>query len=463
MSAGPGLVLRRNYLSAIENVAQTIGTMGPTATLGTIVPLLIGKTGNATWLLVAGIWGIFFLIALNITKFAAHTVSAGSLGTYVQMGLGKWPGVFTGWSYVIALTFVVASSGLSSAYYVDLLIVKFTGSPSSLLRSALLTDALVLAAWWPARRDIKLSTKIMLVVELVSVAVILFIVFVAMLHTGHWVDRPQLELAGATPEKFRLGFVLAFMMLAGFESTTTLSEEAKSATTTIPKVMLNCLIPVGLLYLFSTYCLAALSHDHSIALDQTDSPFDAIAASIGVGSLGWISSFGVATSCFVCALGGLNAGSRVLYSMARHGQFLPKFGEAHPVNATPHRAMALITAVSLVVPVTLIYCGVEMANGMDYLMQVASFGFIAAYFLICLGTPVYLARVKALQPVNVMIAVVTLAVIGLVLVLTVYPLPPAPYCYFPYVFAALVLTGCAVSAYCGRLAPVSGADPATPP
>ena len=449
-SHAPAPVLRRNYLSTLENVAQTIGTMGPTATLGTIIPLLIGKTGNATWLLVAGILGIFFLIALNITKFAGHTVSAGSLGTYVQMGLGRWAGIFTGWAYVIALTFIVASSGLSAAYYVDLLIVKFTGMPGSLLRSSLLTGAIVLAAWWPARRDIKVSTKVMLVVELFSVAVILFIIFVAMLHTGHWVDRPQLELAGATPEKFRLGFVLAFMMLAGFESTTTLSEEAKSATTMIPRVMINCLIPVGLLYLFSTYCLAALSHDHAIALDQTDSPFDAIAASIGVGSLGWISSFGVATSCFVCALGGLNAGSRVIYSMARHGQFWPRFGEAHPVNATPHRAMALICVISVIVPVSLIYAGVELASGMDYLMQVASFGFIAAYFLVCLGTPFYLARQKALGLVNVLIAIVTLAVIGLVLVLTVYPLPPAPYCYLPYIFLGLVLTGCVISSRCAK-------------
>ncbi len=39
--------LRRDCLSRLESLAQSLGTMAPTATLGTVIPLLIGKSGAA--------------------------------------------------------------------------------------------------------------------------------------------------------------------------------------------------------------------------------------------------------------------------------------------------------------------------------------------------------------------------------------------------------------------------------
>lgn len=83
-----GTILRRNYLSALENVVQAVGTMGPAATLGTVIPLLIAKTGNGTWLLFLGILAVFILISININVFASRFASAGSLSSYAEKGLG---------------------------------------------------------------------------------------------------------------------------------------------------------------------------------------------------------------------------------------------------------------------------------------------------------------------------------------------------------------------------------------
>src|ERR1700753_422954 len=90
--------LRKNYLSALENVAQAVGTMGPAATLGTVIPLLIGENGNGTWLLFLGILGVFMLISININVFASRFASAGSLSSYAERGLGGLTGILTGWS-----------------------------------------------------------------------------------------------------------------------------------------------------------------------------------------------------------------------------------------------------------------------------------------------------------------------------------------------------------------------------
>ena len=217
--------------------------------------------------------------------------------------------------------------------------------------------------------------------------------------------------------------------------------------------MLTCLVPIRVLYLAGTYGLAALSHYRTLALDQTDAPFDLIAQSIGLPAFGWLSSIGVALSCFGCALGGFNAGGRIVYWMAQHGKFWASFGAIHPRNATPHRALALLAAVSIVVPAALLRYGVKLADVMDYLIQFASFGFIGGYFAVCAAAPVYLARRGRLGAKAAAIAVVTLTVVGAVLVLSVFPVPDPPWRYLPFIFAGLLGLGCLITVGCMRRGP----------
>jgi amino acid transporter len=451
-------VLRRNYLSALENVAQAVGTMGPAATLGTVIPLLIGKTGNGTWLLFFGILGVFILISININVFASRFASAGSLSSYAEKGLGGWPGILTGWSYIVAMTFIVTSSVVASAYYLAMVMAHFTHRPLGKPGSILLTLLVVVLAWLPAYRDIKLSTKVLLCTEAVSVSVIVSILGIAMARSGRVVDQAQLHLAGAGFPQFKMGLVLAFMMLAGFESATTLGEEAQSATRNIPRVMFFCLLPIGLLFIASIYSTTALSHSQNLGFDQTNAPLDLIARSIDLPALGWISSLGVALSCFGCALGGLNAGARVIFSMARERLFPPFFSSIHPVNETPSRALLVMVSVALIIPVLLIANGVAMANAMDYLMQIASFGFLGGYLSVCVAAPFYLARRHALTAVQLLVAMITLLVIGAVLFLSLIPIPAAPWRYLPYLFAGLVLMGTLGSAYFRRRTPAPNAS-----
>ena len=104
--------------------------------------------------------------------------------------MGKWAGSLTGWSYIVAMAFVVISSGVSSAFYLSMVVTHFTHQPVGAAGSALLTVLVVIAAWWPAYRDIMLSTKIMLAVELVSIVAILFILGAAMFsRTTGWIAR----------------------------------------------------------------------------------------------------------------------------------------------------------------------------------------------------------------------------------------------------------------------------------
>jgi len=460
-----GSVLRKNYLSALENVAQSVGTMGPVATIGTVLPLLIYKSGNATWLLFLGILAVFCLISASIKVFASRFASAGSLAAFAEAGLGSWAGSLTGWSYVVAMTLVVTSSGVSSAYYLAMVIGHFTHGTVGTVGLIGLTILVVLLAWWPSHHDIKLSTKVMLAAESFSVLVIVVILGAAMFATKSWVDRPQLTLQGASFSQVQLGFVLVFMTLAGFESTTTLSEEAKAATSTLPKVMYLCILPTGVFFVWGIYCLTALSHGRNLALDQADAPLDLVAQAVGLPTLGWISTLGVAISCFGCALGGFNAGSRVIFSMARSRHLGRYFEAIHPVNGTPHRALALLAGIALVLPCVMLGFGVKMSGIMDYLMQIASFGFLGGYLAVCIAAPVFLASKSKLGPRTILVAVGTVLALCAVFFMSLFPVPDAPWRYLPYIFVGLLAAGMIVSGRVQTARPEqpTEADPAPRP
>ena len=327
--------LRHNYLSFLEDTAQTLGVMAPTGTLGIILPLLIAKGGNTTWITFSITLIAFSLIMFCVYRFSQHHASAGAIASFADAGLGRWPGVIAGWCYVAAMGFGVASVAPSSAYYADLVITQITGVPGSIARGALITSAVIIVAALIAYRDIKLSTELMLAIEFASLAAIILIVAFAMFHYSAWIDRPQLHLEGAHLPGFQYALVFGFMTLAGFESVTALGAEASHAKRTIPKVILGCLIPIGILYLVVIYCLVALARKNGMIFDQLNAPFDTIARSMNLGSLGYLSSIGVSLSYFACTLGSMNAGARVLYSMARRNQFAPGFGIAHPRERHP--------------------------------------------------------------------------------------------------------------------------------
>jgi amino acid transporter len=447
-----GPELRRNYLSFIEDTAQSLGAMAPTGTLGVVIPLLIARGGNATWLAFLITLVAFSLVCFCVSRFAQHTASAGALATYAEAGLGRCAGVITGWAYVIAMIYGVASAAPSAAYYGDVFIAEITGARPSVVRGAILTALVILASWLVSFRDIKLSTKIMLAVELITLVAVIAIVALAMGKTGAFVDRPQLRLDGAHLASFQLTLVFGFMTLAGFETVTTLGEESTDATRTIPRVILTNVVPIGLLYLVVIYCLISVARRIGLDLGTFDAPFDAIARGLKMPSLGVFSSLGIALSYFACTLAQLNAGARVLYHLAQENMFAPSYGEAHSRNHTPHRALALISVIGIVLPLAMLALHVSLIDVVNYVTQLTSFGFIGSYFLVCLALPFYLKKHGTLRSLDAIVASGAMVILGIVLLLSVYPLPDAPWLYLPYIFVVTLAAGVGISYYYFRRA-----------
>jgi amino acid transporter len=207
------------------------------------------------------------------------------------------------------------------------------------------------------------------------------------------------------------------------------------------------MLPLSALYLLVTYCLVSLQNRGVIGaqVDGLTVPFSNIAQAIHRPWLGPLSSIGVALSYFACGLASLTVASRVLFSMARDRQFWVRFSEAHPRNATPHRAIAVISIGSMAIPVIMLACGADLSMSISFLSQLGSLGLIGGYFMVVVALPIYLRRRRLLRVRDVMIAVAASLMLVLVLFLSIYPRPPAPFNYLIYIFAACTLCGVSIS------------------
>jgi len=94
--------LKREILSPLETLAQSISTMAPTTTPAATIPLVCALAGNGTWLAYVLATVAILLVALCIGRFARHSASPGSLYNYASVVLPPWLGATVAWSLVLA-------------------------------------------------------------------------------------------------------------------------------------------------------------------------------------------------------------------------------------------------------------------------------------------------------------------------------------------------------------------------
>src|ERR1700680_4699653 len=210
--------LRHEILSPMETLAQSVSTSAPTTTPAATIPLVCALAGNGTWLAYVLATGAVLLVALCIARYARYSASPGSLYTYASMTLPPWLSALAAWSLLLAYV-ATGSSVIGGFYhYANLLLRDATGHGTSAALLAVIVTVVSMAIAW---RDVKISARLMLWIEALSVTLILILVTLVLVRHGlHW-DWNQFRLSGMTGSGLRLGLVLALFSFVGFESATT--------------------------------------------------------------------------------------------------------------------------------------------------------------------------------------------------------------------------------------------------
>jgi amino acid transporter len=437
----PQSQLRRNCLSFIEVVAQSVANIAPSATPALIIPAVFAITGNTLWFAYAFSTVALLLVTYHIKQFASRSASPGALYTFVAQGLGPTWGVISGWSLVIAYLITGAATLCGAANYVGVLVHAVSGAVAGLPVTVGVMIAVAAGAWYLAYRDIELSTKFMLTLEFFSVGIVLVLALAFFVKTGRLYDHVQFSLAGATPKTMLQGLVLAFFSFVGFESATALGHEAKDPLRSIPRSVLVTVLAVGAFFTFMSYTLVDAFQGQSTSLGQSNAPLTVLSQVASLPVLGTLFAVGATVGFFACALACINAGARVIYTMSKHGLVHASAAQTHKDHATPHVAVTISAAIVVLAPLCLILSHVALLDAFGYLGSVATFGFLFAYILVSIGSPLFLYRRGELTALPVVMAVLSIAMLVVATIGSVYPVPAAPYNVLPYIFLVLLAVG----------------------
>ena len=313
----PGL--RRDCLSFAEVVAQSVANIAPSATPALIVPGVFAASGNGSWEAYAFATVALLLVTYHINQFARRSASPGALYTFVGQGMGPSWAVISGWSLVVAYLLTGCAVLCGAANYAGVLGQALFGISLTLPLTIAAFVIVAFVSWYLAYRDVELSTKLMLVLEGLSVGVVVLLALAFYVRTGKVVDAHQFSLAGVTGGGFVQGLVLAFFSFVGFESATALGHEAKDPLRSIPRSVLVTVIAVGAFFTWMAYTLVGGFEGYATSLASSNQPMSELAKIAGLPVLGTLFAAGVMIGQFACALACINAGARVIYAMSKHG------------------------------------------------------------------------------------------------------------------------------------------------
>jgi amino acid transporter len=433
-----GYGLRRAALSPVETLAQSVSTISPTATPVATIPLVCALAGNGTWLAYILATAAIFLVALCVSKFARYSASPGSLYSYAAPILPPAVGAIVAWSLLLA--YIATGSSVTGGFYHygNLLILDTGNHPvSAVILAAIATGVSVWIAW----RDVKVSARLMLWIEAVSVSLILFVVLLVLVRFRHRLDWDQLHLSGMTGSGLRLGLVLAIFSFVGFESATTLGSEARDPLKTIPRAVIQSALISGAIFTVCAYAEVLGFRVAGQDLGTSPAPMRVVAAVAGEESLGILIDIGALVSLFACTLACITAAARVLLLMAHGGLTHGSLRVTHARNETPGRAV-IVMGIATLLPVAVLAAG--GAKGLDvygWMGSLATYGFIVAYGLTCLALPRYLRNHGVYRPGAQIIPWLTCFVMLLALVGNLYPVPEGAYGKLPLIFLGYLALG----------------------
>ena len=272
---------------------------------------------------------------------------------------------------------------------------------------------------------------------------ILLLAAVVLVKHGIAIDHAQLTLQGVSPSSLGIGLVLVFFSFAGFESATSLGDEAKNPLKTIPRAVTISTILVGVFFVLLCYTEVLGFQGSATALNSAAAPLTDLAAQSGVSFFGPLISIGALISFWACFLACTNAGARILFLMGQHGVFHSKVGNAHDKNKTPDVAITISTIIATVVPFILILNNGGLIEIYGWVGTIATYGFILAYALISISAPLYLYREKELKRRHIALSVVTVLVLLIPIVGSIYSNASsgAPYSWFIYIFVGWLVAG----------------------
>jgi amino acid transporter len=425
--------LRTGVMSGPELAAQAIANIAPSAVIAFTAAAIFLGAGNGTIYAFVLATIVILCVGYCVVVFARKHASAGSLYTYVAKGLGPTGAFLAGAALLIGCFGIATASLNGSVSYIGQFLVLLGVPATGLGWNIGLTIVLGGLATLFTIRGIRLSARISLVLELVSVSVIAVLLVAALVWAGPgaW-DPAQVIAEGSSFQGIAAGMVLGILGFVGFSSADALGREAKDPYRAIPRAIIWSALSVGILYVFAAYTQIAVLGE---GLATSASPLEDMSSLIGMPAwFGPVLTFGVGASFFAVVVAPLNVVGRIVYVMGKEGVVPERFGRTHDRHLTPHRVLLVAGPAAIVVDIVFLLVGAQPMETLVWVNTWGTYGYMVAYALVAIACVVYTRRAgipNRLVWVCATIAVVTMAYVFFA---NVFPVPAFPLNVIPYVF-----------------------------
>lgn len=251
--------------------------------------------------------------------------------------------------------------------------------------------------------------------------------------------------------------VYTIFAFVGFESATTLGDEAREPRRTIPRAVMLTTLVVGIFYVIVSYAVTigyGLSTKSVEALASAATPFNTLADKFGDGTLSVFVNLAVISSFTALNIVTVVAVSRIFWKMGRDGLLPSAFSKLN-ARQSPYVACLFSGTLALVASILFgaIYGALTFASWLSYF---ATLFFIAAYLLISVGLIRFMWRDHRSEfswARHALLPVISIAAMIWVLWGNIHPYPPAPLRWFIYATVGVLAVSTLIAQWLARNRP----------
>jgi len=437
----------RRELRFTETAAVSIGVMAPTLAMsvtGVAAASALGRAAPLAFVFAA--LGVGF-VAYGFVRLAGEFSHAGSVYAFVGNTLGPRPGFLAGWA-LLGTYLVFPPVSMMGVAIFGRAFLDSTGLAHDVDWYPLALAAWVVT-WVLAARGVRPTTRSVLAFEVVSVCLILVLMGVIFWRVATGTAPGGQTLSGRVfvlppgvgVSALALASTAGFLAFAGFESAGSLGEESFVPTRMIPRAIMTA---VAFGAVFYVACVTAQSLGFGIneagvsAFRHSQAPLGDLARRYVGPPLASLLDLGAVLSALGAALGGVTVAARMMFAFGRDGLASRRLSGVSAASGVPQRALAVEMLLGLALLTAFRLAGTSALNVFFYLATVGVLSLLVMYMLTNIAAARHLGRRSLRQVVAPAVGVL---IAGYVLYRNVWPVPAAPYEFFPYLVLGWLLAG----------------------
>jgi amino acid transporter len=236
----------------VDCIGQSVANIAPTLTPALNIAVVAGLAGSGSWLgfLIATVAVLF--VALNIATLSRRHTLSGSYFIYIGRTVGPLAGLISGWVMIGAYLATTVAISVAEVLFLQNFLASL-GLKAFMPNAYAAVVAFIAVAAIAAYRDVRLSARFGLVLEIASVLILIAITGIVVFHKGTVVDPRQLEFSGFGYGGIMSSLTFAVFCFVGFESSATLARETRNPGRNVPLAVTLSAMLAGLFFVAITY------------------------------------------------------------------------------------------------------------------------------------------------------------------------------------------------------------------